>query len=168
MNAKTTRKFFRIGGLIGACAVIVQPNAASAATASADVAVSATVQATCGITTTSLAFGTYTGTQTDASSTISVTCTNTTPYNIGLSAGLASGATVTTRKMVGPSSASLSYSLFQDAPRSVNWGTAIPGETLGGIGNGSAQTITIYGRIDASQFVVPGAYTDTVTAVVNY
>ncbi len=168
MTVTTTRNMLRAGGLIGACALIVQANGASAATASANVAVSATVQATCGITTSSLAFGTYTGTQTDASSTISVTCTNTTPYNIGLSAGLASGATVTTRKMVGPSSASLSYSLFQDAQRSVNWGTAVPGETLAGTGNGSAQSITIYGRIDASQFVIPGAYTDTVTAVVNY
>ena len=44
------------------------------------------VTATCLISATNLAFGAYTGTQTDATSTVTVTCTNTTPYNIGLNA----------------------------------------------------------------------------------
>src|SRR5436305_1507146 len=69
--------------------------------------VSATVQATCLVSATALAFGTYTGVVANSTSSVSVTCTNTTPYNVGLSAGLATGATATTRKMTGPASALL-------------------------------------------------------------
>ena len=42
--------------------------------------VTATVQATCIISAGSLGFGTYTGVVLSSSSTVSVTCTNTTPY----------------------------------------------------------------------------------------
>ena len=52
--------------------------------------VSATVQSTCLISATALAFGTYTGAVDNATSTVSVTCTNTTPYNVSLNAGYCS------------------------------------------------------------------------------
>nr|WP_230463626.1 spore coat U domain-containing protein [Burkholderia ubonensis] len=129
--------------------------------------VTATVDATCQITTTPLAFGTYTGAQTDATSTVSVTCTNTTPYNVGLDAGLAPGATVTTRAM-SITGASLPYSLFQDAGRTVNWGNTVGTDTVAGTGNGSTQALTVYGRLAAGQLVTPGAYTDTITATITY
>lgn len=141
---------------------------AHAATATATFAVTATVQATCQISATPMAFGTYTGVQADTTSTISVTCTTSTPYTIGLNAGLATGATVTTRKMVGPLAATLAYSLASDAPRAVNWGMTVPTDTVAGTGNGSAQALTVYGRIAAAQFVAPGAYADTVTATITY
>ena len=141
---------------------------AHAATATASFAVTATVQATCLISATPMAFGTYTGVQADTTSTISVTCTTSTPYTIGLNAGLATGATVTTRRMTGPSAATLAYSLSSDAPRAVNWGMTVPTDTVAGTGNGSAQSLTVYGRIAAAQFVAPGAYTDTVIATITY
>ena len=141
---------------------------AHAATATASFAVTATVQATCLISATAMAFGTYTGVQADTTSTISVTCTTSTPYTVGLNAGLATGATVTTRKMVGPSAATLAYSLSSDGPRAVNWGMTVPTDTVAGTGNGSAQALTVYGRIAAAQFVAPGAYSDTVTATITY
>jgi len=62
-----------------------------AATATTTFQVTATVNATCLISATNLAFGAYTGTQTDATSTVTVTCTNTTPYNIGLNAAHSPG-----------------------------------------------------------------------------
>jgi spore coat protein U-like protein len=74
-----------------------------------------------------------------ASSTVTVTCTNTTPYNIGLSAGLATGATVTTRSMTGPASALLGYHLFSNSRYSLNWGVTIGTDTVAGTGNGAAQ-----------------------------
>ncbi|MDR6502022.1 spore coat protein U-like protein [Burkholderia ambifaria] len=129
--------------------------------------VTATVDATCQITATPLAFGAYAGTQTDATSTLSVTCSNTTPYNVGLDAGLATGATVTSRAMT-ITGASLLYSLFQDAGRTTNWGNTVGTDTVAGTGTGSAQTLTVYGRVAAGQFVTPGAYTDTITATVTY
>ncbi|WAS59068.1 Csu type fimbrial protein [Burkholderia ambifaria] len=159
------RKRFVAGvGLLGALAFSLP---AVAATATATMAISATVDATCQISTTPLAFSTYTGSQTDATATVSVTCTNTTPYNVGFDAGLGAGATVTTRTM-SITGASLPYSLFQDAGRTVNWGNTVGTDTVAGTGTGSAQTLTVYGRIGAGQLVTPGAYTDTITATVTY
>ena len=148
---------------IGTC---VTP--AMAATATTTFQVTATVAATCLISATSLAFGSYTGVVANATSTISVTCTNTTPYNVGLDAGTASGATVTTRKMTGPASALLNYALYRDSAHTLNWGNTVGTDTQSGTGSGSAQSLTVYGQVAASQFVAPGSYTDTITATVSY
>jgi len=144
------------------------PSPAGAATTTTTFAVTATVQATCLVSATAMAFGTYTGVVATSTSAVSITCTNTTPYNVGLSAGLATGATVTTRKMTGPAAALLSYALFSDAARTVNWGQTIGTDTVTGTGNGSVQAITVYGQAAAAQYVAPGAYTDTITATVTY
>jgi len=141
---------------------------AAAATTTTTFGVSATVQATCLVSATPLAFGTYTGISANSTSTVSVTCTNTTPYNVSLSAGLATGATVTTRKMTGPASALLTYAMFTDAARTLNWGGTIGTDTVPGTGNGAAQAITVYGQVPAGQYVAPGAYADTITATVTY
>jgi spore coat protein U-like protein len=141
---------------------------ATAATATTTFGVTATVQATCLVSATALAFGTYTGALATSTSTVSVTCSNTTPYNVGLSAGLATGATVITRQMSGPASALLSYAMFSNATRTTNWGQTIGTDTVTGTGNGSAQALTVYGQVTAGQFVAPGAYADTITATVTY
>lgn len=141
---------------------------ASAATSTASFQVTATVAATCVISATNLAFGTYSGVQTDINSTLTATCTNTTPYTIGLSVGAATGATATARSMTGPSAALLGYSLFRDAARTLNWGFTAGTDTVAGTGSGAAQPISVYGRIAGSQYVAPGAYTDTVTATITF
>jgi spore coat protein U-like protein len=153
---------------VGILALGLAPMPAIAATATTTFAVTATVQATCLVSATALAFGTYTGVLVNATSTVSVTCTNTTPYNVGLNVGLATGATVTTRKMTGPASAVLAYGMYQDSAHSVNWGQTISTDTVTGTGNGSAQAITVYGQTAAAQYVAPGAYSDTITATVTY
>jgi spore coat protein U-like protein len=157
-----------ISGLLALSLLPVPAAPAVAATAASTFTVTATVQATCLISATSLTFGTYAGVQADASSTVTVTCTNTSPYNVGLSAGLATGATVTTRSMTGPGSALLGYALFRDTARTLNWGNTIGTDTVSGTGNGSAQALTVFGRVAATQFVAPGAYTDTITATVTF
>jgi len=141
---------------------------AAAATATTTFGVTATVQSTCLVSATSMAFGTYTGAVATSTSAVSVTCTNTTPYNVGLSAGLSTGATVTTRQMTGPASALLGYALFSNAGHTVNWGQTIGTDTVTGTGNGAAQALTVFGQVTAGQFVAPGAYTDTITATVTY
>ena len=141
---------------------------AIAATTTGTFSVTATVQAMCQISTNPLAFGTYTGTQIDATSTLSVTCTNTTPYNVGLNAGTATGATVTTRRMTGPGANLLNYALYSNAGRTTNWGNTVGTDTVAGTGNGTAQSLTVYGRLPAAQFNTPGAYSDTITATVTY
>jgi spore coat protein U-like protein len=157
-----------LAGVLGSVALAMAPFSAIAATTTTTFGVSETVQATCLVSATALAFGTYTGAVSNSTSTVSVTCTNTTSYNVGLSAGLATGATVTSRSLTGPGSALLGYGLFQNAGYTSNWGQTVSTDTVAGSGNGSAQPITVYGQIAAGQYVAPGAYTDTITATVTY
>ncbi len=165
VHTQGRRKTYACAGLIGVSLLSIS---AVAATAPNTVAVSSTVQATCLNTVTPLAFGVYTGVVAVGTATITITCTNTTPYTVGLNAGLSTGATVTTRAMTGTAPAVLHYALTSDAAHAVNWGTTTGTDTVAGTGSGAAQPLTIYGQEAAGQFVAPGAYTDTITATVTY
>jgi spore coat protein U-like protein len=136
--------------------------------ASASFTVTAVVQATCTIAANPLAFGTYSGLLINATSTLSITCTKTTSYNVGLSAGVAAGATVTNRSMTGPFSTLLGYKLFSNSGLTTNWGNTVGTNTLAGTGNGALQPLSVYGQVHAAQYVRPGSYTDTVTATITY
>jgi spore coat protein U-like protein len=152
---------------LGFLALGLATRPALATTATTTFGVTATVQATCLVSATALAFGTYTGALATSTSTVSVTCTNTTAYNVGLSAGL-TGASVVTRQMTGPASALLNYAMFSNSTRTANWGQTVGTDTVTGTGNGAAQALTVYGQVTAGQFVAPGAYSDTITATVTY
>ena len=151
-------------GLLAASSVAAP---AWGATGTATMSVTATVQATCSVSATTLDFGTYTGTQLDGSSTLTVNCTNTTPYTLALNAGTGTGATVAVRKMTA-STTTLNYSLYQDNARGTLWGQTTGTDTVAGTGNGSAQSLTVFGRITGNQLPTPGAYSDTITATITY
>jgi len=136
-------------------------------TATTSITVTATVLKDCGVSATNLVFGNYTGAVNNTTSTVTVTCTNTTTYTVGLSAGLATGATVTTRKMQNGAYL-LSYALYSNAGRTTNWGNTAATNWVSGTGTGVAQPLTVYGQIAAAQYVTPGSYTDTITATVTY
>jgi spore coat protein U-like protein len=137
-------------------------------TATATFSITAVITAACSISATNLTFGNYTGALINATSTVTVNCTNLAPFNIGLNAGNGSGATVTTRKMTGPASATLGYSLFRDSGHTLNWGNTVGTDTLQETGTGSAVPYIVYGQVPASQFPATGAYTDTIVATVTY
>lgn len=143
-----------------------------AATATANLSVSAVVINACALgTITSVAFGNYDPTSATANNntgSIIVTCTLGDVYNIALDPGTFAGATVTTRRMTGPSAGGLAYSLYRDAGRTLNWGQTIGTDTLQQTGSGLAQTATVYGRIPASQIVTAGSYSDTVGITVTF
>jgi spore coat protein U-like protein len=130
--------------------------------------VSATVSAYCGISASALNFGTYAGALLKVNSSVTATCTSTTPYNVGLNQGTATGATVTNRSMTGPSSTLLAYSLFSNSGLTTNWGNTVGTNTLAGTGNGAAQALTVYGQIAAGLYKNPGSYSDTITATITY
>ena len=155
--------------LLAAVAMIGMLSApAFASTATANLGISATVPSTCLVSTTAVAFNTYAFAAVNATGAVSVTCTNTTPYTVGLDAGKGTGATVTARLMtVASGTATLSYSLYSDSARSVNWGNST-GAWVSGTGIGSAQSLTVYGTLPASQYVTPGSYSDTVGVTVTY
>ena len=141
-----------------------------AATATGTFNVQVTIAATCVVTSaTNLNFGTQgvLAANVDQTSTINVTCTNTTPYNIGLDKGV-NGASVTTRQMKSAGPALINYSLFSDAGRTVNWGNTVGTDTVAATGTGSAQPFTVFGRIPPQVSPVPALYTDTITVTVTF
>ena len=103
----------------------------------------------------------------DNTSTIQVQCTDTTPYNIGLDAGLGAGASVASRKLTNGGN-TITYSLYSDVGHSVVWGTTIGVNTVASTGNGAAQSYTVYGRIPAQSTPAPATYSDTITVTVTY
>jgi spore coat protein U-like protein len=137
-------------------------------TATAQFSVTATIVKGCSTSATNLAFGNYTGAVNNSTSTVSVNCTSGTAYTVGLSAGLATGATVINRSMTGPASALLHYSLYSNSGRSINWGNTSGTNWVTGTGSGAVQSLTVYGQIPAGQHSTPGAYTDTITVSVSY
>lgn len=156
-------------GILGAFSLSLMPTPAISATATATFIVSASIVAGCGITASPLAFGAYTGVQIDVESSLSVNCTNTTAYSIGLGAGT-SGGTATARQMQmsGTPAIKLFYALYSDTTRLINWGDTGGTGLTTGTGIGSAQVIPVYGRMATGQLSPPGTYADTITATVTF
>ena len=146
--------------------MLVVAGPAGATQTSGTAGVGATVVASCSLAATTLDFGNYTGAQLDATSTITVTCTSTTAYNIGLNHGLHGG--VGTSFLQGANAATVKYLLYRDAARTQEWSVTIGTNTVAGTGTGTAQALTVYGRAYGGSNVAPGTYTDTVTATVTY
>jgi spore coat protein U-like protein len=146
-------------------------NSASAATATSTFTVQMTITSSCVINSTSTL--NFSGSQgvlvanVDATSSVLVQCTNTTPYNIGLDAGTGTGATVTTRKLTNGSN-TINYSLYSDSGRSTVWGNTVGTNTVSGTGNGASQSYTIYGRVPPQTTPAAATYTDTITVTVTY
>lgn len=148
--------------------------AAQAATRTSTFNVTATVNTNCVITTPNLSFGVFDGlVDAAATSTITVRCSNGTPYTVDLNAG--SSGDVTNRTMTSPSSVvPLRYNLFTDALHTQVWanGQNGTGRASGsGGGMGTPRTHTVYGFLDAdlnTGEVDAGSYTDVITATVNY
>ena len=149
-------------------AALCSPLAAQSATATTTFNATATVIATCAVSATNVAFGNYSTAQLDSTGSVTATCTNGTTYTVALDVGTGSGATVGARKMTGPASQTLIYSLYSDASRSTVWGPTVGTNTVAGTGTGSAQALTVYGRIPALEYPAPGSYSDTITVTVAY
>lgn len=152
------------------------PASAAPATATATFQVTATVLKACAVVGPgTLAFGSYTpssGTPLAGSTSFTVVCTYGTPYSVGLSVGLGSGATLSARKMTSPSALAgnnlLTYALFKESTSATNWDNSVSGS--GYLANGVIQPYTIYGEIPIGQYGASPAtdYADTVTLTLTY
>lgn len=143
---------------------------AFASTATGTLNVSMTIQSSCTLTSSSVvAFGTagVLTANTDATGSLMVHCTNTTPYTVALDAGGGSGATTAVRRMTA-SSVTLNYALYRDSARSQIWGNTTGTDTIAGTGNGNDQTLTVYGRVPVQTTPAAGTYTDTVNVTITY
>jgi len=156
---------------VGAAILVGLTSSALGGQATTSFGVSATVQSSCSVSATTLAFGNYnaaTPTPNDSTSTLSITCTSGLSYTVILDGGTTT-STVNARAMTDGSSHNLTYGLYTTTGRTILLGDGTSStQTAGGTGNGSAQTITVYGRIPISQYVTAGNYTDTVGVTVNY
>lgn len=154
-----------------AVASIVAASTTQAATSSATFTVNANVLAVCSVSATNLNFGDYNavvGSANNATSALSVTCTNGQGYTIALDAGTSSGAAVNARKMTSGVH-TLNYGLYTNSGRSTIWGDGtLSTATVAGTGNGSAQSVTVYAQLPTGQHVADGSYADTITVTLTY
>lgn len=132
-------------------------------------AATANVNAVCKFTgATNLDFGSVPGlltANTDRTSTISLTCTNKAPWQVGLDNGL--NASGNTRRMLG-SGGAVTYGLYRDNPRQLRWGNTLNTDTASGSGSGTTQSLTVYGRVPPQSAVPAGNYSDKITVTVTY
>mgnify|MGYP001627400748 CR=1 FL=1 len=132
---------------------------------------------TCTVTTAPVVFGGYLVTSpapTDATGTITVTCTAVVSIavNYTIRLGTGSSGSYASRRM-GGIAGTIAYNLYSNASRTIVWGDGSGG--TGTISDGYALNLlmvsrnyTVYGRIPAQQNVAPGAYTDTLFVTVDY
>ncbi|MFJ6323162.1 MULTISPECIES: spore coat U domain-containing protein [unclassified Rhizobium] len=164
------QKMLRRAILVGVATIIAAPSV-MAATATGNMTVTITIQSQCTIQTVgNLNFGNSGVITADIAqtATIGVQCTSGSTYNVGLSAGAAPSATVTTRQMVGTGAATINYGLYRDSGHTQNWGVTIGTDTVAGTGNGSVQNLTVYGLVPPQSTPAAGVYTDTVAITVTY
>jgi spore coat protein U-like protein len=135
---------------------------------SSTASVAGSVAAICSVSAGTLGFGTYSFTTAAlATAAVSVNCSNGATYQVAMSGG--ANLSGTTRRMAGPGAARLTYQLFSNSARTTSWGDdSALGSRVAGTGSGSAQALTVYGRIPAGQSVVSGSYTDSVVVTVEY
>ncbi|WP_128971318.1 Csu type fimbrial protein [Bradyrhizobium tropiciagri] len=153
-------------------------SSAQAGTSTANLTVQITITASCTINAATLNFGSVSGTTLattlqSSSTTVSVTCTNGSPYSIAMDNG--ANPSGSQRRMANAGNF-ISYNLFTDAAHTNPWTTATSSTTCTttngcflGTGNGSAQTINIYGDVPATGTAPnTGTYTDTVVMTITY
>ncbi|MFG6429203.1 spore coat U domain-containing protein [Roseateles sp. LYH14W] len=134
----------------------------------------------CGVTTTNLAFGTYSPLafgNTDSTGSVRVSCGGVAglliPFNIAISAG-ASGSYA--NRLMKSGAHSLAYNLYTDASYTTRWGDGSAstqlvsaGMLLDVLGLSPPQNFYIYGRIPGRQVTtVPGVYSDTISVTLTY
>ena len=155
--------------------LLIMPVEANSATAVANLVVSLIITANCTITATTLPFGS-TGTLTAAingTATVGVTCTNTTPYNVGLDGGNVTGSTVAGRLLAGTATGNtgttVPFQLYSDTGRTTVWGNTIGTNTIAGTGSGVTQPLTVYGQVPvATATPQPDTYQSTVVATITF
>lgn len=101
----------------------------------------------------------------NASSTFQMTCVSRTAWQVGLDNGQHASGTI--RRMVQGANA-ITYQLYSDNAFSTPWGSTLNTDTVSGTGNGSSQTLKVYGQVAPQSGLVAGSYSDTITVMVTF
>lgn len=138
---------------------------------SSNLKVGLTVQAKCGVSVLDLDFGSSTGEQVTAQTSLKVQCTKGTSYDVTLSAG---NVFVSPSRNVSDGSNRVPYYLYKDASLTQEWGdsgfggTYPAGSSVAAVGTGAEQIYTVYGRVPAFSSVPAGTFQDNVTVTVTF
>ncbi|VVE61604.1 Spore coat U domain-containing protein [Pandoraea captiosa] len=143
--------------------------------ATAQMRVQLTILPGCTIAATPMTFNAVQGSATGpvaSTSSLTVVCTASTGYNIGLNAGTVPNSTETNRLLAGTltgNTTTIPFGLFQDASYATPWGNTQGSNTLGDSGTGVVKTYTVYGQATLSATMpAPDVYSSTVTATVYF
>lgn len=124
--------------------------------------------AACTISAAAVSFSTYASNQTNpdyGTGSVTINCAASLPYSIAIDGGSNPGAYPERRMMMtGPFY--ISYYLYRDAAHTLTWG--VPNDDLTGVGSGSDQAYTVYGKIPGGQNVTLGSYSDSLTVTVSF
>lgn len=101
-----------------------------------------------------------------STSTIDLTCTKRTSWQVGLDDGLHATAGGT-RQMCNPDGACIAYRLNRTSGTNP-WGDDIDVNTVEGTSAGTSQSLTVHGRVDDQPLLQAGRYSDTVKVVLTY
>lgn len=155
--------------------VLVAPAAADTATGTFQVSI--TIQKACTVTAgaaSNISLGTVasTATNTLGNNTITVYCSKSTPYFIGLAPSNSNTAGSGTLAGTAGNTDTVPYQLSSTAgPSGTVWGntatTSSAGNGVSGTGTGVNQTYSVYVTVPSANYK-PDTYTDTVTINVNY
>lgn len=157
-----------------AAAALAAGVAQAVSTTTTNFAVTATVLSTCSATAVPLAFPNYTpggGTLT-GSTTISVKCTNNTPFTVSLNAGSAAGTFA--QRLMTSGANTLQYNLYTTSSLGTVFGDGTPGSATvpgTGLGVATAAAVQVFGQLPDSatnQAAVAGSYSDTIQVTVTY
>lgn len=125
----------------------------------------------CAVVASPLVFGTLNqlnGGNNDSQTSVVVTCTPGTVYDVGLDNGAhASGGVRHMTPTLG--SSTIPYAIYSNASRSTAWGNTVGTNTVNGTAGVLPATLTVYGRVPAGAApVAADAYTDAVTVTVTF
>jgi spore coat protein U-like protein len=166
---RLTVPFLKKLAVVAAFGLAASPVWAATTTSNLDVKITITSLCLAG-TTTAVDFGSrgLLNTDVDQAGAVTVLCTTGTGYTIGLSVGGGTGATIVDRRMNGPGGATVLYHLYRDSGRTLNWGDIGGPDVKSGTGDGTLQSIQVFGRVPTQTTPAVGNYTDTVLVTFNY
>jgi spore coat protein U-like protein len=131
--------------------------------------VTAQVAGGCSVTASDVNFGNQTSlaANIDQTSTLGVRCPAGIPYSIGLNGG-ASGATDPTQRKLSNGIDTITYGIYQNAARTVPWGSTIGTNTIAASGSGSFQNFIAYLRLPPQPTPPADIYEDAVVVTITY
>ena len=179
--SRVVKTFTACGAAMGALLVLAAP--AHAATATGTFQVLLEIQKSCSVTAgagSDINVGSVASTATNSagSNTISVTCSQGTPYYLGLAPSPANGGDTAGSGSMAPTGGvpgntdKVPYQLRSTSGAAGTiWGNTATTSTVGngvaGTGSGAAQTHTVYATVASANYTAD-SYADAVTVTVNY